>query len=128
MFGDINRATLLGNLTRDPELRYTPSGTPVLNFSLVTNRRYKDKTTDQWMDSPEYHDITVWQQAEGLAARLQKGTRVYVEGRISTRSYDKNGEKRYRTDINADNVILLDRLKDGKAKEESEINPDDIPF
>lgn len=144
MFGDINRATLMGNVTRDPELRYTPSGTAVLSFSLATNRRYK--SGDDWKDEASFHNIVVWRNAESLSQRLKKGTRMHIDGRIQTRSWDDaDGKKNYKTEIVADNVILIDRYEGGKIddssssegksskskskkEDESTIEPDDLPF
>ncbi|MCA9386563.1 single-stranded DNA-binding protein [Candidatus Dojkabacteria bacterium] len=145
MFGDINRATLMGNVTRDPELRYTTSGSAVLSFSIATNRRYK--SGDDWKDEVAYHNIVVWRSAENLAKRLKKGTRIYVEGRMQTRSWDgDDGKKNYKTEVVADSVILIDRFE-GKGESMSNsdtasgtgntssandddtlIEPDDLPF
>lgn len=153
MFGDVNRVTLMGNITNDPDLRYTPSGAAVLSFGLATNRRFKKN--EEWVDEPTYHNIVVWLSAEPLAQRIRKGTRVYIEGRIQTRSWDnQEGQKQYKTEIVADNVTLIARYEgandeasksnneapkpklakksakpseDINATEES-IDPDDLPF
>lgn len=108
-FDDLNEVKVLGNLTNDPELRFTPSGAAVLNFSLATNRRYKQGET--WSDEVTYHNVVVWGTlAQGLATRAKKGTRVLVDGRLQTRSWDgQDGKKNYRTEIVAGNVLLLDR-------------------
>lgn len=108
-FDDLNEIKVLGNLTSDPELRFTPNGSAVLNFSLATNRRYKNG--DNWTDEVTYHNVVVWgTMAQGLATRAKKGTRVLVDGRIQTRSWDgQDGKKNYRTEIVANNVLLIDR-------------------
>lgn len=145
MFGDINRATLMGNVVRDPDLRYTPNGAAVLSFSIATNRRYKKG--EEWTDEVSYHNIVVWNNAESLSQRIKKGTRVYVEGRVQTRSWDdKDGKKNYKTEINSERVILIARFEgDNSApqeegsmpsissnnsdnSEEDTIDPNDLPF
>lgn len=110
MFGDLNRVTLMGNVTKDPDLRYTPSGTAVMSFGLATNRRYKKG--EEWVDEPSFHNIVVWNSAEQLAQRIKKGTRIYIEGRLQTRSWDdKEGKKQYKTEVVSDRVILISRFE-----------------
>lgn len=101
----INKAMIYGNLTRDPEMRALPNGTPVTSFSVATNRVYKDKNGVK-QESVDYHNIVVFaRQAETVAQYLRKGSPVFVEGRIQTRSWDdKDGTKKYRTEIIADTV------------------------
>lgn len=110
MFGDINEVRVMGNITADVECRFTPKGTPVLNFSIATNRSYKQD--DEWKEEVTFHNVTLWRNADSVVKRIQKGTRIYVEGRLTTRSWESNGEKRYRTEILADRVILINKLKD----------------
>src|SRR5260221_6466412 len=145
MFGDINRVTLMGNVTKDPDLRYTPGGAAVISFSVATNRRYKKG--EEWVDEPAFHNIVAWNQAEGLAQRIKKGTRIYVEGRLQTRSWDdKEGKKQYKTEIVSDRIILISRFEGsnndegsaesaGSAKSSAassepadSIDPSDLPF
>ncbi len=142
MFGDINRATILGNVTKDPELRFTPSGSAVLSFSVATNRRYQKN--NEWVDSPNFHNIVVWNNAEELSKRIKKGTRLYLEGRIETRSWEsQDGKKNYKTEINAEKVILIDRYEGKNDQQnaeftdeeltssnavEEDIDPTDLPF
>ncbi|MDQ5962513.1 MAG: single-strand DNA-binding protein [Patescibacteria group bacterium] len=102
----LNKVFLYGNLTRDPEARSLPNGTPVTNFSLATNRTYKDASGAR-QEQVEYHNIVVFgRQAETSAQYLKKGQGVMIEGRIQTRSWDDKttGEKKYRTEIIADAV------------------------
>lgn len=101
----INKAMIYGNLTRDPEMRALPNGTPVTSFSVATNRVYKDKNGAK-QESVDYHNIVVFaRQAETVAQYLRKGSPVFIEGRIQTRSWDdKDGTKKYRTEIIADTV------------------------
>lgn len=100
----LNRVTLLGNATKDAETRFTQSGIAVSTFSVATNYRYKQG--EEWKEKATFHNCVLWKQEE-TAKYLKKGKQVYVEGRIETRSYDKDGEKRYSTEIIVDNVILL---------------------
>lgn len=100
----LNKVMLFGNLTRDPELRSTPSGQQVCNFGLATNRVYK-KADGSRQEETEFHNIVVWgKQAEFCAQYLKKGSSAYVEGRLQTRSWDKDGQKQYKTEIVAETV------------------------
>ena len=102
----LNRVLLLGNLGADPELRVTPGGQAVLKLRLATNESYVDKNNVR-QERTEWHRVTVWgRRAEALGKFLQKGDSLFIEGRLQTSSYEKNGEKRYSTDIVANNIIL----------------------
>lgn len=149
IFSDINKVQVMGNVTNEPEVRWTPAGTAVANFSVATNRSYKQG--EEWKTDVEYHNITVWAKlAEHAGERLQKGTKVLVEGRLQTQSWEdkESGKKMYKTVIVADEMILLDRYKtkegnvvDKGTSQKSEtadvdntkmvediINPDSLPF
>jgi single-strand DNA-binding protein len=105
----VNKVILIGNLGRDPEIRSLPSGQPVANFSLATNRRWKDKE-GQRQEQTEWHNIVVFgRQAEVAGQYLTKGKQIYVEGRLQTRSWDdkQSGEKKYRTEIVCENFQML---------------------
>jgi single-strand DNA-binding protein len=106
---NINRVVLVGNLTRDPELRHTPSGMAVCSLRLAVNTRRKDGATGQWTEKPNYFDITVWgAQGENCAQYLSKGRPVAIDGRLEWREFtDKDGNKRQAVDIIADNVQFL---------------------
>ncbi len=146
----LNRAIIIGNLTRDPELRALPSGIQVTSFSVATNRVYKDRDGNK-KEQADFHNIVVFgRQAETAAQYLKKGQSVLIEGRMQTRSWDDkaSGEKKYRTEIIADRVqfgpkggvggggaTVAEDPKSGKKQEsdtieypEEEINPEDIPF
>jgi single-strand DNA-binding protein len=144
----LNKAVLIGNLTRDPELKSLPSGTQVATFGIATNRVYKDKDGKR-QEQTDYHNIVVFgRQAETTAQYLRKGNMALIEGRIQTRSWDdaKDGTKRYRTEIVADRIQFGPKGSGGAASSaassskkdeggdvieypnEPEINPDDIPF
>ena len=152
----LNKALIYGNLTRDPELRSLPSGIQVTSFSVATNRVWKDKNGAK-QESADFHNIVVFgRQAETAAQYLKKGSGVFVEGRMQTRSWDdKDGQKKYRTEIVADRIQFGPRTggaghsgggsssagaptAKGKDKSEpsdeaieypkEEINPEDIPF
>jgi single-strand DNA-binding protein len=108
MAANINRVVLVGNLTRDPELRHTPSGTAVCSLRLAVNTRRKDES-GQWTDKPNYFDITVWgQQGENCAQYLSKGRPVAVDGRLEWREWEaQDGSKRQAVEIVADTVQFL---------------------
>jgi single-strand DNA-binding protein len=121
MSGSLNRVMLIGRLTRDPELRFTPSGTAVCNLALATNRYGQDASGER-REFTDYHDIVVWNQgnrklAELCGQYLQKGRMVYIEGRLQTRSWDdkETGAKRYKTEVNANDVQFLDSRQDGEG-------------
>ncbi len=105
---NLNRATLIGNLTRDPELRTTPSGQNVASFAVATNRRWTTQTGET-QDATEYHEIVAWGKLAEIAQQvLHKGKKVYIEGRLQTRQWDApDGSKRQRTEIIAENMIAL---------------------
>jgi single-strand DNA-binding protein len=103
----VNKVILLGHLGKDAETRFTTSGAAVTNFTLATNRRWKDQQTGDWKEETDWHNVVLW-RSENLANYLTKGKQVYVEGRLRTRSYDdKDGNKRYVTEVQADDVLLL---------------------
>ncbi len=106
---DLNRAMVIGNLTRDPEMRTIPSGQSVANFSIATNRHWND-TSGNKQSAVEYHNIVVWGKlAEICSQYLKKGRRVFMEGRLQTRDWEgQDGIKRSRTEIVAENMIMLD--------------------
>lgn len=101
---------LIGNLTRDPELRYTPSGTPVCSFGLATNRSWVASGSNDRQEETEFHNIVAWSKLAELCAQLlAKGRKVYIEGRLQTRSWETtSGEKRVKTEIVAEDMIVLD--------------------
>jgi len=106
----LNRASIIGNLTRDPEAKTTTQGANVTTFSVATNLRWTTQGGEK-KESTEYHNVVTWRRlAEICAQYLTKGSKVYVEGRLQTRSWDDaQGQKHWRTEIVADNVIMLDR-------------------
>jgi single-strand DNA-binding protein len=105
--GSINKVILIGNLGADPELKYTPSSRALCNLRIATTEVFKDKT-GQRQERTEWHRVTVWgDQAENCSKYLAKGRSVYVEGKLQTRTYDKEGQKHYATDVVADRVVFL---------------------
>ena len=116
MAASINRVVLVGNLTRDPELRHTPSGMPVCSLRLAVNARRKDET-GQWVDKPNYFSITVWgQQGENCAQYLAKGRPVAVDGRLDWREWEtQDGQKREAVEVVAESVQFLGSRGDGEA-------------
>jgi len=107
---NLNKAMIIGNLTRDPELRTTPTGQSVTSFSVATNQIWTDQQ-GQKHDKAEFHNVVAWRRlAEIVGQYLKKGSKVYIEGRLQTRDWvGQDGVKRYRTEIVADNMIMLDR-------------------
>ncbi len=105
----LNRVMLLGNLGADPELRVTPGGQAVLKLRLATNETYLDRNNVR-QERTEWHRVTVWgRRAEALGKILTKGDSLFIEGRLQTSSYEKNGEKRYSTEVVANNIVLPGR-------------------
>jgi single-strand DNA-binding protein len=105
----LNRVQLIGNLGKDPEIKYTPSGTPVAKLTIATNERFKDKA-GEWQDRTEWHNVVLWQRLAEIAGEyLKKGGKVYIEGRLQTRSWDDktSGQKKYMTEVVASDLILL---------------------
>ena len=103
----VNKVILVGNLGRDAETKFTPSGVSVTRFSVATGRRWKDQQSGEWKEDTNWTNVVLW-RAENLAQYLTKGKQVYVEGRLQTRSYDdKDGQKKYVTEVVAEDVILL---------------------
>lgn len=108
MARSLNQVTLMGNLTRDPELRQTPSGQTVTNFSLALNRAYKDQS-GEWQEVTDYVDIVCWGQlAERVAQYMSKGRRCLVQGRLQSRSWEQEGQKRSKVEVLANDVTFLD--------------------
>jgi single-strand DNA-binding protein len=103
----VNKVILIGNLGRDAETKFTPSGASVTRFAVATTRSWKDQQSNEWKEETNWTNVILWRQ-ENLANYLTKGKQIYVEGRIQTRSYDdKDGKKVYTTEVVADEVILL---------------------
>lgn len=137
--GSVNKVILVGHLGADPELKYTPSSKAVCNMRIATTETWKDKGGAK-QEKTEWHRITVWDEtAENCAKYLVKGSSAYVEGRLETRTYEKDGQKHYATDIIASRVVFLGG-GDGKERQRQErpaapekapaLKPvdDDIPF
>ena len=119
MARSLNQVTLMGNLTRDPELRQTPTGQNVTSFSLALNRSYKDQS-GAWQEATDYIDITSWGPlAERVAQYLSKGRRCLVQGRLQSRSWEQDGVKRNKVEVLASDVTFLDARSDGAEQGES---------
>jgi len=141
MAKDLNKVMLIGRLGQDPELKYTQSGVAVVNFSVATGMKWKDQEGN-WQEKTEWHNITAWRGlAETCANYLKKGSRVYLEGRLETDSWeDENKKKHYRTKVLIDDMIMLDskgasaegggggeKVSTGSAAG-SKADDDDLPF
>lgn len=117
MAKSVNKVILIGNLGKDPEVKYTPSGTAVAKFSIATNERYKDKG-GEWQDRTEWHNIVAWQRlAEIVGEYVKKGSKLYIEGRLQTSSWDdkESGQKRYKTEVIANDLVLLSGRGEGEG-------------
>ena len=115
----VNDIRVVGRLTRDPELRFTTKGAPVCRFDLAANRRYKDNATGEWKDDVSYIPVVVWREAgQRCGERLKKGSAVYVEGRLKSRSWEtKDGQKRSGLEVESFRVQFLDKLETGEGGE-----------
>lgn len=149
MASSLNKAQIIGNLTRDPELRQTTSGQTVATIGVATNRKWKD-ASGQPQEEVEFHNVVVWGKlAEICGQYLKKGAKVYFEGRLKTRTWDDpDGKKNYKTEIVAENMVMLDSKGGGRSFDgsssaatpakapandnapvpEEEIKIDDLPF
>jgi single-strand DNA-binding protein len=120
MAKSVNKVILVGNVGADPEVKYTPSGIPVGKFSLATNDRFKNKS-GEWQDRTEWHNIVAWQRlAEIVGEYVSKGSKVYIEGKLQTSSWEdrRSGEKKFRTEIVARDLVLLGSRENGNSKQE----------
>jgi single-strand DNA-binding protein len=111
----LNKVQLIGNLGKDPEVKYTPSGTAVAKIAIATNERFKDKD-GQWQDRTEWHNVVLWARLAEIAGEyLKKGGKVYIEGRLQTRSWDDKttNQKKYMTEVVASDIILLSGRGEG---------------
>lgn len=146
---DLNKVMVIGRLTRDPESRNIPTGQLVSSFSLATNRTWKDQSGSK-QEKTEFHNVVAWGKlAEICKQYLNKGKKVFIEGRLQTRSWDdQNGQKKYKTEIIAENMQMLDNVSNGPVgsnnisqkednnnelpmidlENEEEINIEDVPF
>ena len=106
----VNKVILIGNLGSDPEIKYTPSGVPVANVSLATSESWNDRSSGERQEKTEWHRLVFWRKLAEIAGQyLRKGSKVYVEGRLETRSWDDpNGQKRYMTEIQVRDMQMLD--------------------
>lgn len=115
MARSVNQVILMGNLTRDPELRQTPSGQSVVSFSLALNRAYKDQSGD-WQEATDFIDVVAWGPlAERVAQYMTKGRRALVQGRLQSRSWEQDGQKRSKVEVLANDVTFLDGRGEGEG-------------
>lgn len=153
MARSVNKAILVGNVGKDPEVKFLPSGSPVANFTLATSERFKDKS-GEFQERTEWHNLVAYQRtAEIIRDYVKKGSKLYIEGRIQTRSWDDqaSGQKKYRTEIIVGDLVLLSGRGEGESGggysrggsnsydqrqpsqtdelvQSTEITDDDIPF
>lgn len=138
MSRSINRVELLGHLGKDIEVKFTPNGKQVGQFSIATSRRFKKQNSTEWQEATEWHRCVLW-NCENVAQYLTKGTQVHVAGRMQTRSWDDNGSKRYVTEVVCEDLILLGGNRGSQpaaspsapppqAEYEHGVTEDDVPF
>jgi single-strand DNA-binding protein len=134
--GSVNKVILLGNLGRDPELRYTPNGSPVANFTMATNEVWKDKDGNK-QEHTEWHRIVIFGKLAEIAGEyLRKGRQAYIEGSIRSRTYkDRDGNEKTASEIRADTLVMIGKAEGGSSEgaratseKPPEYNDDDIPF
>lgn len=124
----VNKVILIGNLGKDPEIRYTPSGAAVCSFSLATSRQWKDKDGNK-KEETDWHNISAFERlAELCMEYLEKGSKVFIEGRLKTDKYEKEGQIRYLTKIIANSVQFLDGKKQEEQVQDISSGLDDVPF
>ena len=148
MAGSVNKVILIGNLGKDPEVRHLENGAAVANFSIATSENYKDRKTGEKVSQTEWHNIVAWRGLAEIAEKyLKKGAKVYIEGKLKTRTWqDKEGNNRYSTEVITDNLTMLGSTVDSMAssnqvtpiENESKTSPekefsspdenDDLPF
>jgi single-strand DNA-binding protein len=139
----VNKVILVGNVGKDPEVKYAPSGVAIAKFSLATNERFKDKS-GEWQDRTEWHNVLAWQRlAEIVGEYVHKGDKLYIEGKLQTSSWEdrQSGDKKFRTEIVARDIVLLgtsdaperetrrvDEEREPVVAGAGEITDEDIPF
>ena len=117
MAKSVNKVILIGNLGKDPEVKFTPQGTAVAKFSLATSERYKDKQ-GEWQERTDWHNVVIWERLAEIAGEyLKKGNKVYIEGRLQTRSWDdkQTGQKKYMTEVVAREMVLFGGRGEGSG-------------
>lgn len=137
MAKSLNRVTIIGNLGRDPEISALPSGNTVCKFSVATTESYKDKNGN-WQDITDWHNVVLWERlAEFAQKNLHKGSKVYIEGKLKSRSYEKDGVTRYVTEIKGENIVLMSERSQNASEpghdyhtdhSKHDMEDDDVPF
>ncbi len=124
----VNKVILVGNLGKDPEVRHLESGAVVASFSIATSESYKDKTTGERKDQTEWHNIVLWRGLAEIAEKyLHKGDQVYIEGKLRTRSWEKDGVTRYTTEVVGDNMTMLGSRQNSNSDGDSTPPPPSEP-
>jgi single-strand DNA-binding protein len=130
MSKSVNKVIIIGNLGKDPEVKYTPSGTAVANFTVALSERFKDKG-GEWQDRTEWVNVVAWQRTAEIAGEyLKKGSKVYIEGRLQTRSWDDKttGQKKYMTEVVVNDLVLLDGRGERQEAAQTAATTEDCPF
>jgi single-strand DNA-binding protein len=130
MSRSVNKVILLGHLGKDCEVRHTQSGVACGTFSIATSRRWKDKQSDEWKEETDWHNVVYW-RCENVAQYLTKGSQIYVEGRLQTRSWEKEGQKHWITEVVADEVVLCGGKSGDRAPRSGDApapSDEEVPF
>lgn len=129
MAGTVNKVILIGNLGKDPEVRHLENGAIVANFPIATSESYTDKNTGQKVENTDWHNIVVWRGLAGVVEKyVKKGQKVYIEGKLKTRSWqDKDGSTRYTTEIIADELTILSRSDNQQGTSQAPYNSQGTP-
>jgi len=128
MSKSVNRVTLLGNLGKDPAVKYTTTGKAVANFSLALTERFKDRD-GEWKDRTEWVNIVLWDKLAEVASNyLKKGNKCYIEGRLSTRSYEKDGVTKYVTEVVGSELVLIDKTEKSASEPAAQPEEEAPPF
>lgn len=134
MAKSLNKVQIIGNVGRDPEVKYTQNNTPVANFSVATSESWKDKNTGEWQEKTEWHRVVAWRYlAEKVERYVKKGTTIYVEGALETRKWtDKDGNEKYTTEIKATDLFPIGSKGEARQAEDRRAGPDNdddsLPF
>lgn len=125
MAKSVNQVTILGNLTRDPDMRSTPNGHSVITFTVALNRSYKDNS-GEWKETADYVDCVAWSAlADKVHEKCFKGSRVLVQGRLQSRSWEKDGQKRSKVEVLASDVIFIDKQQGNTIQQKQQASPMD---
>jgi len=130
MAGSVNKVIIIGNLGKDPEIRHLSNGSVVTTIPVATSESYKDKATGEYKEVTDWHNVVLWRRLAEIAEKyLRKGSKIYIEGKLKTRSWqDKDGQTKYTTEIIADELTMLDKANKESAPPQPDTNPKPKPM